>query len=104
MASLRAAVWNASTDAVLNAFKQAPAFAADLQALEQALRKEQVRDWRHVVRLQTRKDSEALRRHRVSVSITCARAVKWQPPIARMAGTHAIGIADLWMVEGLAGR
>ncbi|NBX21861.1 MAG: hypothetical protein EBR58_10995 [Betaproteobacteria bacterium] len=42
MALLRAAVWNASTDAVLNAFKQAPAFAADLQALEQALRKEQV--------------------------------------------------------------
>ncbi len=48
MALLRAAVWNASTDAVLNAFKQAPAFAAELQALEQALRKEQVRDWRHV--------------------------------------------------------
>lgn len=60
MALLRAAVWNASTDAVLNAFKQAPAFAADLQALEQALRKEQVRDWRHVSGCKPVKDSEAL--------------------------------------------
>jgi ATP-dependent helicase/nuclease subunit B len=60
MALLRAAVWNASTDAVLNAFKQAPAFAAELQALEQALRKEQMRDWRHVSGCKPVKDSEAL--------------------------------------------
>ena len=60
MALLRAALWNASTDAVLNAFKQAPAFAADLQALEQALRKEQIRDWRHVSDCKPVKDSEAL--------------------------------------------
>lgn len=66
MALLRAAVWNASTDAVLNAFKQAPAFADELQALEQALRKEQVRDWRHVSGCKPVKDSEALR-------ATCAR-------------------------------
>ena len=60
MALLRAAVWNASTDAVLNAFKQAPAFAEVLQALEQALRKEQIRDWRHVSGCKPVKDSEAL--------------------------------------------
>nr|WP_315464691.1 PD-(D/E)XK nuclease family protein [uncultured Rhodoferax sp.] len=61
MALLRAAVWNASTDAVLNAFKQAPAFGSALQALEQALRKEQVRDWRHMSGCKPVKDSEALR-------------------------------------------
>lgn len=47
MALLRASVWNTSTDAVLNALKAAPAFATEMQSLEKALRRLQVRDWRH---------------------------------------------------------
>ena len=49
MALLRAAAWNASTDEVLNAFKLAPAFAPEMPALEQVLRRAQIRDWRHAV-------------------------------------------------------
>ncbi|WP_296508598.1 PD-(D/E)XK nuclease family protein [Rhodoferax sp.] len=49
MALLRAAAWNASTDEVLNAFKLAPAFAADMPALEQVLRRAQIRDWQQAV-------------------------------------------------------
>ncbi len=48
MALLRAAVWNATTDAVLNAFKAAPFVASDTEPLEQALRRAQVREWRDV--------------------------------------------------------
>jgi ATP-dependent helicase/nuclease subunit B len=48
MAVLRAATWNASTDAVLDWLKSAPAFAMQVDALEAAVRREQVRDWRHV--------------------------------------------------------
>jgi ATP-dependent helicase/nuclease subunit B len=47
MALLRASVWNASTDAVLNWLKGANAFAAQADALEAALRRAQVRDWHH---------------------------------------------------------
>lgn len=60
MGLLRAAAWNATTDAVLNAFKQAPSFAPDMQALEQALRKEQMRDWRHAAGCKSVRASEAL--------------------------------------------
>ncbi len=49
MAVLRAATWNASTDAVLDWLKSAPAFATQVDALEAAVRRDQVRDWRHVV-------------------------------------------------------
>jgi ATP-dependent helicase/nuclease subunit B len=48
MALLRAATWNASTDAVLDWLKSAPAFATQVDALEAAVRRDQVRDWRHV--------------------------------------------------------
>lgn len=46
MALLKAAVWNASSDAVLAWLKGAPAFAAHVTELERALRKDQCRDWR----------------------------------------------------------
>jgi ATP-dependent helicase/nuclease subunit B len=46
MGLLRACVWNASADAVLEWLKTAPAFAEQRDALEAALRKDQVRDWR----------------------------------------------------------
>ena len=46
MSLLRAAVWNASTDAVLDWLKNAPAFAADaVTALEISLRRRGERDW-----------------------------------------------------------
>ena len=48
MGLLRAAAWNASTDTVLNWMKSAPIFAAPVAALEMALRREPVRDWRDV--------------------------------------------------------
>jgi ATP-dependent helicase/nuclease subunit B len=46
MALLKAAVWNASSDAVLAWLKGAPALAAQTTELERALRKDQCRDWR----------------------------------------------------------
>ena len=46
MALLKAAGWNASSDAVLNWLKQAPGLAASVPMLEAALRRKQVRDWR----------------------------------------------------------
>lgn len=46
MAGLRAAVWNASTDAVLAWLKQSPAAQPWVHRLERALRRDQVRDWR----------------------------------------------------------
>ena len=48
MALLRAAQWNASSDTVLAALKQAPAYLDTLDALEAAVRRDQVRDWRQV--------------------------------------------------------
>ena len=48
MALLRAAQWNASSDAVLAALKQAPGYLDTLDALEAAVRRDQVRDWRQV--------------------------------------------------------
>ena len=47
MAVLRAAVWNASSDAVLGLLKLSPAWQDQSDALEAALRRDQVRDWRH---------------------------------------------------------
>ncbi len=47
MALLRAATWNATTDAVLNWLKDSPVFAPSVDALEVALRRDQVRDWGH---------------------------------------------------------
>ncbi len=48
MALLRSAQWNASSDAVLAALKQAPGYLGTLDALEAAVRRDQVRDWRQV--------------------------------------------------------
>lgn len=48
MALLRAGQWNASSDAVLAALKQAPGYLDALDALEAAVRRDQVRDWRQV--------------------------------------------------------
>ena len=48
MALLKAAVWNASSDAVLAWLKGAPALAARLDAMEAAIRRDQARDWRSV--------------------------------------------------------
>lgn len=45
MALLKAAVWNASADAVLAWLKGAPAFAARVAELEAAIRRDQPRDW-----------------------------------------------------------
>ena len=46
MAALKACNWNPSADAVLAWLKVAPVFAAQLDPLEAALRRDQVRDWR----------------------------------------------------------
>jgi ATP-dependent helicase/nuclease subunit B len=48
MAVLRAAPWNASTDVVLAALKLNTALGQSADALEGALRRDPVRDWRHV--------------------------------------------------------
>jgi ATP-dependent helicase/nuclease subunit B len=47
MAMLRACAWNASTDDVLDWVKATPPWIAHGDALEAALRRDQVRDWRH---------------------------------------------------------
>ncbi len=48
MALLKAAVWNASADAVLAWLKGSPAFGLQVGDLERAIRKDQTRDWRRV--------------------------------------------------------
>ena len=49
MGLLRACVWDASTDTVLDWLKHAPAFpASDVMAMEVALRRAGTREWRHV--------------------------------------------------------
>jgi ATP-dependent helicase/nuclease subunit B len=49
MGLLRAVTWNASTDAVLDCLKNAPAFdASALMAAEKELRREGVREWRAI--------------------------------------------------------
>ena len=60
MALLRAAQWNASSDAVLSALKQAPGYLDALDALEAAVRSDQVRDWRQVATSPTVARSPAL--------------------------------------------
>ena len=47
MALLKACVWNAATDAVIDWLKSAPLFASAVQELEAAVRRDQVRDWRN---------------------------------------------------------
>ena len=47
MALLRAVAWNASTDAVLDWLKASPLFLHLTDALESALRRDQLRDWRN---------------------------------------------------------
>lgn len=85
MAVLKASVWNASTDAVLNAFKLTPALQPDMQALEQLLRKEQVRDWRQVPGHAAIRASEVLRAH-------CARIEAIR---AKLQGTRTL---PAWLV------
>ena len=48
MAVLKAAAWNASSDAVLAWLKGAPAFAVGVAELETAIRRDQISDWRRV--------------------------------------------------------
>ena len=48
MALLQACAWNASSDEVLACLKLTPAWVPDLDALEAALRRAPVRDWRQV--------------------------------------------------------
>ncbi len=48
MAVLKAAVWNASSDAVLTWLKLAPALMPHLPALEAAMRREKLGNWLHV--------------------------------------------------------
>jgi len=60
MAFLKACEWNASTDGVLNWLKSATAFAEVVDALEAAVRRNQVRDWRQVAGLPALKKNAAL--------------------------------------------
>jgi ATP-dependent helicase/nuclease subunit B len=48
MALLKAALWNASSDAVLGWLKGSPVFAASVAELEAAIRRDQTSDWRRV--------------------------------------------------------
>ena len=59
MALLKAAVWNASTDAVLAWLKGAPTFVAHAGDLERAIRKDQTREWRRVEHGQAVKVSQS---------------------------------------------
>jgi ATP-dependent helicase/nuclease subunit B len=47
IAMLRACAWNASTDDLLDWIKTVPTWVAHGDAIEAALRRDQVRDWRH---------------------------------------------------------
>lgn len=75
MALLRAATWNASSDAVLACLKLAPASAAARDALEAAMRRDQVRDWRDVVR------SPAVLKHAGALAL-CAEVEQWRSALA----------------------
>lgn len=48
MSMLKAAVWNASSDAVLGWLKGSPAFSTGVSELEAAIRRDQTSDWRRV--------------------------------------------------------
>ncbi len=100
MALLRAAAWNASTDAVLDWVKAAPAFSAVADALEAALRRDQVRDWRSAAHAPTlQKKPELVQAH---AHITALREplkgrrslAAWLPVVRGV--LHASG-----MLEGL---
>ena len=60
MALLQACAWNASSDEVLNSLKAAPDWLPDLDALEAALRRAPVREWRHVAGSSRIRSSPAL--------------------------------------------
>lgn len=60
MAVLRSAPWSASTDTVLAALKLCPAHRPDTDALEAALRRDPVRDWRQVGQRPWLQDDAAL--------------------------------------------
>lgn len=60
MALLKASAWNANSDAVLTWLKQAPVFAGSLPALEAALRREQIGQWRAVAAHKRIQDSAEL--------------------------------------------
>jgi ATP-dependent helicase/nuclease subunit B len=60
MSLLKACVWNASTDAVLDWLKGAPLFTSVVQDLEAGVRRDQVRDWRNTAHAPTLKKLPAL--------------------------------------------
>lgn len=61
MSLLKACVWNASSDAVLDWLKGTPLFASVVQDLEAAARRDQLRDWRHAAQAPTVKKSPILK-------------------------------------------
>ena len=75
MALLRAAVWNANTDAVLACLKLAPAGAEATGVLEAAVRRDQVRDWREVA------CSPAVAKS-VEAQALCAEVEQWRAALA----------------------
>jgi ATP-dependent helicase/nuclease subunit B len=60
MAMLRAGAWNASTDDVLGWIKATSPWIAHADTIESALRRDQVRDWRHAVTSPSIAKDEAL--------------------------------------------
>lgn len=72
MALLRACAWNAASDAVLDWVKVAPVLADVADALEAALRRDQVRDWRDAAHAPTLQKTPAL--VQAQVDITALRA------------------------------
>ena len=75
MALLRAAQWHASSDAVLAALKLAPACSAQVDALEAAVRRAQIRDWRQVSGSAAVKNSPAMLE-------LCADVEQWRGALA----------------------
>ena len=75
MAVLRAATWNASCDAVLAALKLAPGFSVQVDALEAAVRRAQIRDWREVP------GSSAIKKHSALLAL-CAEVDQWRGALA----------------------
>jgi ATP-dependent helicase/nuclease subunit B len=104
MALLRSAVWNATTDAVLTALKLAPAFAEHVDALEAALRRDQVRDWRHAAASPLIKSTDALLATCLSVektrnTLTGRRPLAaWLPLLKQVLRT--LGVWDALLEDG----
>lgn len=86
MALLRAGVWHASTDAVMDWVKSAPAFQSTVEPLEAALRLNQVGDWHQVP------DTPAIAKDTaLQVACTTIDAVR-----ARFNGVRTL---SAWLVE-----